>query len=661
MSNRCVAEITVLYRGSRASALQYAFRNPDAVQASLDLYYQECQNDLEALGFPNTVFQVTTPTTLDFDIKLTQMKVIWGSLLTNTRRYHHIRYLVRNAMDVSRSSVRESRSICGMLYHENAKLVPLTLLPREFHPRQDTSSVSDSAATQSSPSTARSLSSGSLKNTLKVPPSEPRAMASSSSQDDSTLPALPKRSKLTNDTSSRLPSWSTPPPPYALSYAQLEPITSSTPPYYAASLAPGTAWYSSTNGYHFPPPVSTTPAIASFKRRVPPPTRWTNLSPSSFAVAESALPSTSTLSTSISSRSNTSGVQTTSSRFATTSTASVLPSALPLAESSNNSVARNSSATTRELKRKREADTSSADLASSSQNTPIASVDTNGAFATKRVRLVSSTHTKGADASSSTSTQAHALASLRASLASEKAERIKAEVELTRLRREHEALRKEHEASAKCGTGGHTCPQVARMQNLLETQRDLYSKASADRAEEHEAYEKLTDAMDAIKEEKAGLESAVRDLTARIKRDAIRIATTEERLALLRAENDQLVQSLKEETESHLLTRNSIRELGDKLEYEKEAKEIYRMDAVEAHSRNQRLAEDHRQEMCHTAEEKESLVAALDREGDRSLCVERALADYKREVAEPLIVPALLKAFDMIANLSTDAMYQAPI
>ncbi|TCD68125.1 hypothetical protein EIP91_011490 [Steccherinum ochraceum] len=734
--DRCVIQITVQYRGGRASTLSYAFHNREAVQASLDLYYQECLDDLVAIGFPSSVFEVVAPATLEFELKRTQIRVIWRSLSTNTECYHRIRYSFRKTMEaLGHDDDWESRSICTLLYHENGRAIPLQVLPLIPPPRQNYS-VSTAQATSAAPS----LPSGSYGaasppagHAQRVPPNSPRATASSSNQ-------------ATLDNVYRSPPAPTPPrampvpysPTHAVSdrsinstgissYASMQPVSLSalqpygqtlpatppTPPtmqfssYFSApSTSPlssppmqGSSSYpASMNTYNFRSaapttpvpsrtllstsldlalPTSSTTATASTQRAqetspsltevaaprvldsgqsiaaqantatlnisMATPTQRT-LAPASSAVTTSGTgenvrsvdtgsiyqdrPPSSLLHTARATHLRDARSQIPSSRPQTprsSMAASPTPSAPPLTGSSNVNIARRSPSTIGEMKRKREADTSSA---SSSQNQPVLSLAaTDGGPPAKRVRPGSSARMR-TDASSSTSIETHSMSSSRALLVSERAKRVKAQEDLERMRRDYEAQRKKYEDSPKCGEGGYTCAPAARMQELLKSERDAYASVSAGRDEDREAYEELMGAMDALREEKAA---------------------AEERLAFLQAENAQLAQSLEKEKESHLTTRSSCRELTKQLEkeleYERTARETCQMEAAEARLETRRLAEAHRAEICDATEEKEGAVAALAR-------AERALADLADSQRE---VPAVLEALDKIVNLSTDA------
>ncbi|TCD68127.1 hypothetical protein EIP91_011492 [Steccherinum ochraceum] len=366
----------------------------------------------------------------------------------------------------------------------------------------------------------------------------------------------------------------------------------------------------------------------------------------------------------------------------------------PLLGSNNTNVSRTSSATA-ELKRKRETDGASTRLAGTTQNVPVPPSSTNEQPAAKRARASSNASVKSNSSSTSTTaaptaaaraqakTESQTNSSLRALLAAEAADRTAAQQDLALLRLEYDALQKRHTSlqesaeEQKFKIAERAREQLTNLQSTLQAERDEHTRTKRARADDQAALMKMRGAMDTMTVDKQRLEVARSASAAQHMRDTAKVTTLEEQLVLLRAENAQLLQTLKKECEGYSASRHKdqeltrqlqeqlaektkvAEELEEKLEYEREAKEIYRKDAADVRLENQRLTEAHREEIWDTIQEKQEAVAALEREGERSLRLERNFADYRREAGQVLVVPALLEAFDSIANLSTDAMRQA--
>ncbi|THH27343.1 hypothetical protein EUX98_g6841 [Antrodiella citrinella] len=124
----------------------------------------------------------------------------------------------------------------------------------------------------------------------------------------------------------------------------------------------------------------------------------------------------------------------------------------------------------------------------------------------------------------------------------------------------------------------------------------------------------------------------------------------------LRIEHEQLLKNLRDEREAREKADRSLVRL--QLEYmaRVESEHILGIQLAEEREKRVRAEERSAQVEKELQEVKTTRAEALEREGQRRTCVERVLADVRREQGTVFVVPAMLDAFEKIAYFSDKAM-----
>lgn len=216
---------------------------------------------------------------------------------------------------------------------------------------------------------------------------------------------------------------------------------------------------------------------------------------------------------------------------------------------------------------------------------------------------------------------------------------------------------------------------------------DLLDHESTERVNAQLAYSRLqlqyADVLPRLQEQTTQMSKMKAQIGAmeaeRANEDARRVKAEEE-LAQVQAKLDEMQKLLEDERAAHAKTTESrvedaktCDELRDavkggeeerkglqaQLQREQEVLTVVWEDSKAIRKELQELKtahEDCEERLSDSVEEKEGLLGALEREGKQRTRLERTVADLRREVASPFVVPALLDAFSKISCLASDAV-----
>ncbi|KAH8103300.1 hypothetical protein BXZ70DRAFT_716706 [Cristinia sonorae] len=664
----CVLRIQ--YKGPRAKRIQESFHAYEAhPNVEVDSYIgPACVQDLIALRFPSFFTRTSPELTVDFSPRGTQAAVTWkgSALRTNLPTYHDLRAAARRAQ-LELREVMEERGISMLQYCENGQLVspediPL-LTPRVVSARPPTTPVAPRsiAAQVPSPPPTPSAASSTFQSVSYLPHAtssslvaRPSYSASSSRAADSSVSSrtqqtgeprttsgasvtLPVVSKDVHDTAT-LPSrrretvqMKPRAKPYnptattsnisapSMQRVPSDPIPGLPPKPKTAGAREGLS--TSTRAEGMAPPGMSRPKVSSqpnnsttgppsLKQRPP-----TLSIPDSFTITRGQNSPT----TPLSSKSTTSRDPRERPRSAFVTSAN----AVPLAARQHSSPA---------------ASTSTA------QQLPLNSTDTVPVAAPSLPLFKDNKRKLGAEA---------VIEETIDRTGSKRPRTTNSPLATPTTDKPANPVTKRREPSVEEAEILAAKEEVARLQSQLH----------ANAQQSGYALKKKTDEYQKEKAKRLKLEADQEMVVKEGKEKDARLVAAEEALALLRSENTQLQESLKESTDAKTSMiavaqryreeeARAKKELEENLAYEREACEIWKKDAGDAWKELRELKE----KLKTVVEEKEGLLGALEREGNQRLHTERLMADMRREANMPFIVPAMLQAFEKLAHLSSNAM-----